>query len=377
MGKLAGTSAALPGRKTDKTLRHDRGLLAKSPMIIVHSPDQGLHAPTVEVEFGVPVDPWEVPARAERILAALGNRAEFELRTPAPAPRSALTAVHDQRLVGYLENQSEGIKRAGARLGIPDTFLLPAMREGMGESTTPSEPASQLGLWCFDSMTPLEAGTYRAARSAVDVAVSAAEAVLGGATSAYALCRPPGHHAARAMYGGYCYFNNVAIAAAYALERAQRVAILDVDYHHGNGTQQIFYQRGEALYVSLHGHPDRAFPFYTGFAEETGAGDGRRANLNIPLPAQCPDDMYLAAVDRALDQVGAYSPEILLVSLGTDTIQGDPLGDFAVSREAFAGIGSKVGALGLPTIVVQEGGYNVVNIGEDVRSWLSALGAGR
>ena len=342
-------------------------------MIVVHSPDQDRHRPTVEVEFGVPVPPWEVPARAETILGALAAQEAFELRLPDPAPRAALTAVHDEGLVGYLEAQSEGIRRASATLGIPDTFLLPAMREGMGAGRLPQEPASQLGLWCFDSMTPLEAGSYAAARSAVDVAVSATDAVLGGAGAAYALCRPPGHHAARAMYGGYCYFNNIAVAAQHALASNRRVAVLDVDYHHGNGTQQIFYRRGEVLYVSLHGDPDRAFPFYTGFADESGEGDGRGCNLNVPLPAQCEDGAYLAAVERALDRLVAYAPDVLLVSLGTDTIEGDPLGDFKVSRSAFAGIGGRVRALGLPTVVVQEGGYNVAHIGEDVRDWLLAL----
>ena len=342
-------------------------------MIVVHSPAQAYHRPTVEVEFGVPVSPWEIPARAETILGALEAEPDFELRLPDSASRSALTAVHDEGLVRYLEAQSDGIGRASAALGIPDTFLLPAMREGMEPGRVPEEAASQLGLWCFDSMTPLEAGSYTAARAAVDVAVTATDAVLGGAGRAYALCRPPGHHAARAMYGGSCYFNNVAIAAQRALESSRRVAVLDVDYHHGNGTQQIFYRRGEVLYASLHGDPDRAFPFYTGFADESGEGDGRGANLNLPLPAQCEDDVYLAAVERALDRVADHQPDVLLVSLGTDTIEGDPLGDFRVSRAAFAGIGGRVGALGLPTVVVQEGGYNVAHIGEDVRDWLRAL----
>ena len=345
-------------------------------MIVVHSSDHARHRPTLEVEFGVPVAPWEVPARAETILSALEAHGGFELRQPDSAPRSAITAVHDDGLVGYLEAHPEGITRASATLGIPDTFLLPAMREGMGPGRVPSDGASQLGLWCFDSMTPLEAGSYAAARSAVDVAVSATEAVVDGAPSAYALCRPPGHHAARAMYGGYCYFNNVAVAAQRALAPSRRVAVLDVDYHHGNGTQQIFYRRGEVLYVSLHGDPDRAFPFYTGFADESGEGDGRGANLNLPLPAQCEDDAYLAAIERALDRVASHQPDVLLVSLGTDTIEGDPLGDFRVSRQAFAGIGARVGALGLPTVVVQEGGYNVAKIGEDVRDWLLALSRG-
>ena len=342
-------------------------------MIAFRSPDQVRHRPTVEVEFGVPVTPWEVPGRAEAIEAALRADPNFELRDPEAAPRSALTAVHDDDLVSFLEAQSDGIDRASAALGIPDTFLLAAMREGMETGRAPKEAASQLGLWCFDSMTPLEAGTYQAARSAVDVVVSATDAVLGGEVHAYALCRPPGHHAARAMYGGYCYFNNVAIAAARARDSVRRVAVLDVDYHHGNGTQQIFYQRGEVLYVSLHGDPDRAFPFYTGFAEETGVGDGRGANLNLPLPAQCDDATYLHALDQALEKVAGHGTEVLLVSLGTDAIDGDPLGDFRVSRDTFAAVGSRVAALGLPTVVVQEGGYNVANIGDDVRSWLVEL----
>jgi acetoin utilization deacetylase AcuC-like enzyme len=163
----------------------------------------------------------------------------------------------------------------------------------------------------------LTAGTYEAARSAVDSALSAARCVLDGESVTYGLCRPPGHHATRSLYGGYCFFNNAAIAAAYvAAETGGRVAVLDVDYHHGNGTQQIFYERDDVAFVSLHGDPTRAYPYHTGFADETGAGRGAGSTYNVPLPACTDDDAYLAALDRALATVDAFDPAVVVVSLG-------------------------------------------------------------
>jgi acetoin utilization deacetylase AcuC-like enzyme len=188
---------------------------------------------------------------------------------------------------------------------------------------------------------------------------------------AYGLCRPPGHHAARSMYGGYCFFNNAAIVAhAVATATGERVAILDVDYHHGNGTQQIFWRRGDVRYVSIHADPARAYPYFLGYAEETGEGEGAGENLNIPLRAGATDADYLAATDRALDAIADAPGSIVVVSLGFDTYGLDPIGDFALTTPVYHEVGRRVAALGRRLVILQEGGYHRPSLGENVRAWL-------
>lgn len=252
---------------------------------------------------------------------------------------------------------------------IPDTTAHPGFGAWAAEPT--AAPLGRLGYWCFDTMTPLVEGTYAAARSAVDIAMSALDTVLGGDRVAYALCRPPGHHAGTSVIGGFCYFNNAAAAAAAMLDEAQApVAVLDLDYHHGNGTQQIFYEVPEVRYVSLHGDPERAFPYYTGRAAESGQGAGAGANRNFPLAEGCTDDEYLAVVDTALDLIAAGRPAGLVVSLGFDTYQLDPICDLGLTTDGYRRIGRRVAGLGLPTVVIQEGGYYVPDLGANARSWL-------
>jgi acetoin utilization deacetylase AcuC-like enzyme len=243
----------------------------------------------------------------------------------------------------------------------------------MPSSRSSSSPRAA-GAWVFDAASPIVEGTYEAARSSVDVALTAADLVLAGETFAYGLCRPPGHHAARAMMGGYCYLNNAAIVAEDLVRRTGgRVAILDVDYHHGNGTQQLFYERGDVLYVSLHGDPERAYPYFSGFAEETGSGPGAGANLNLPLPAGCSNDAYLDRLARGLEAIERFGDAPLVVSLGIDTYHLDPICDLALTTEVYHVIGQRVRELGRPTVVLQEGGYHVAHLGENVRNWLRGL----
>jgi acetoin utilization deacetylase AcuC-like enzyme len=203
------------------------------------------------------------------------------------------------------------------------------------------------------------------------VALTTVDLVLGGERAAYGLCRPPGHHAARSMAGGYCFFNNAAIAAE-AIVRAsgERVAILDVDYHHGNGTQQIFWRRGDVLYVSLHADPDRQYPFFLGRADETGEGEGSGANLNMPLPAGTDDDAYLAALDRGLAAIARTPGDVIVVSLGFDTYGHDPIGDFALTTAVYHECGRRAAALGRRLVIVQEGGYHRPSLGANARAWL-------
>jgi acetoin utilization deacetylase AcuC-like enzyme len=278
-------------------------------MRVVHSARHRLHAPTREVADGGAIGMYEVPERAEIIRRALEADGGFDVIEPAGHGADPIAAVHDPAMMEFLEGLWHDWRVAGEEPDeiFPDTFPLPAYGEGMGLGREPRAPRARIGRWCFDTATPVVEGTYAAARAAVDVALTASDLVLGGERFAYGLCRPPGHHAARAMFGGYCFFNNAAIVAESLVRRtAEPVAILDVDYHHGNGTQQIFYGRGDVLYVSLHGDPDRAYPYFSGFAEEVGTGEGEGATLNVPLPEGCPDEHYLAALERGLEAIAGF-----------------------------------------------------------------------
>jgi acetoin utilization deacetylase AcuC-like enzyme len=235
----------------------------------------------------------------------------------------------------------------------------------------PRQVGGRAGFWGLDSAAPLVAGTYGAARAAVDVALTTVDLVLAGETAAYGLCRPPGHHAARSMYGGYCFFNNAAIAAeAITRTTGERVAILDVDYHHGNGTQQIFWRRGDVRYVSIHADPDRQYPYFLGRVDETGEGEGAGENHNLPLPAGATDAAYLAATDRALEVIADAPGSVIVVSLGFDTYGLDPIGDFALTTSVYHEIGRRVAGLGRRLVILQEGGYHRPSLGENARAWL-------
>jgi acetoin utilization deacetylase AcuC-like enzyme len=345
-------------------------------MRVVYSAEHLRHVPGHEYEDGKAIANYEVPERAEAIRRALEADGGFAFDAPTEHGADQISAIHDAKMLDYLEAAWREWVTAGETAPeiMPDTFPLPAYHEGMDRPTAPGHPRAQVATWVFDASSPIVEGTYAAARSAVDVALTAADLVLGGERFAYGLCRPPGHHAARAMMGGYCYFNNAAIAAEDLARRTGgRVAILDVDYHHGNGTQQIFYARGDVLYVSLHGDPARAYPYFSGYAEETGAGPGTGATRNFPLPVGCGGEEYVANLDRALEAVDAFGEGPVVISLGIDTYRLDPICDLALTTEDYAEVGRRVGALGRPTVVLQEGGYFVPDLGENVRSWLRGL----
>jgi len=345
-------------------------------MRVVYSSEHLRHAPSFEVEDGKAVAAYEVLERAETIRLALMADGGFAFEAPAEHGTEPITAVHEPAMLAYLESAWRDWVAAGETAAeiIPDTFPLPAYHERMDRPAGPGHPRAQVATWVFDTSSAIVEGTYDAARSAVDVALTAADLVLGGERFAYGLCRPPGHHAARAMMGGYCYFNNAAIVADDLARRTGgRVAILDVDYHHGNGTQQIFYARGDVLYVSLHGDPARAYPYFSGFAEETGTGAGTGATLNLPLPEGCGGEEYLTHLDQALDAIDAFGDAPLVVSLGIDTYRLDPICDLALTTETYAEVGQRVAAFGRPTVVLQEGGYFVPDLGQNVRSWLRGL----
>jgi len=341
-------------------------------MKVVYSAQHRLHAPKHDIEGGFAVPNVEVPARAECILAALTADAAFEVLAPSQHGAGPIEAVHSREMIRYLESawQSSGREEL-----FPDTTLHPRLREGM--DSEPLEPATdigRIGYWCFDTGTPIMQHTYAAAREAVDVALTATDLVLNGEVAAYGLCRPPGHHAAHAVFGGFCYFNNAAIAAEQIARRSGgRVAVLDLDYHHGNGTQQIFYRRADVLYLSLHADPARAYPFFTGYASETGTGPGLGANLNVPLPARVTDHEYLSVLDDAMETVIRFGPSVVVVSLGLDTYQHDPLGDFALTTSVYRECAGRVASAARPVVVLQEGGYSLPDLGENVRQFLLGL----
>jgi acetoin utilization deacetylase AcuC-like enzyme len=343
---------------------------------VVYTLRHRLHHPERELESSGFQEPYEHPGRAEMIRAALAADPSFEFVAPDEFGTAPIEAVHDPGLVQFLATAWEDYQQRHGYTHdvVPDVFAMPALREGMGPAREPSDPGMRLGWWCYETTTPLTHGTYDAARSSVDVALTAAQLVLDGAPVAYGLCRPPGHHAARGVYGGYCFFNNAAIVAQHmATASGGKVAVLDVDYHHGNGTQQIFYDRGDVQFVSLHGDPERAYPYLTGFRDETGAGGGRGATSNFPLPEGADDDEFLDALTAACGEIAAFGPEALVVSLGLDTYVDDPICDLSVTIDGFHACGAMVRELGLPTVVLQEGGYATDDLGENARTWLRAV----
>jgi acetoin utilization deacetylase AcuC-like enzyme len=345
-------------------------------MRAVYSPLHLAHEITLQTVLGVQVPANEVADRAERILAALQADGGFGIVPPAEHGEAPITAVHDPGLLAFLRDAWSEARRAGHRYDFlaPETIGSVLAWEGMSEGVRREPPSilGRTGYRALDTSTPIVPGTYAAARAAVDVALTTVDLVLdGGEAAAYGLCRPPGHHAARSMYGGFCYFNNAAIAAQAIVDRTgERVAILDLDYHHGNGTEQIFWRRGDVLYVSLHAHPDRQYPYFLGWPDETGEGPGAGANLNLPLPAGLSDEGYLEALERGLARIADEPGSVLVVSLGFDTFGQDPIGDFALTTDVYHEVGRRVAALGRRLVILQEGGYHLPSLGDNARTWL-------
>jgi acetoin utilization deacetylase AcuC-like enzyme len=333
------------------------------------------HDPPVEVELGAIVPAYDVPRRVDVIRAALEDDGTFAFTAPRAFGDEPILAVHDRRMLAWLDAAWPAYVATGrAAPFIPSSFAIDRLAGAGGRPSPPGDAVAAGGYWCFDSSTGIVTGTAAAARGSVDLVLTAVEGVLGGAPVEYALCRPPGHHAGADYVGGFCFLNNAAIAVRHAQAAGvSRVAVLDVDYHHGNGTQAIFYRDGGVLVASLHGDPDFEYPYFVGRAGEIGAGPGHGANVNVPMAAGTDDDGYLAALEIVLERVARHRPELLVVSLGVDGFAGDPLGTFALTTEGFGRVGAAVGALGLPTLAVQEGGYAVDELGMNIRAVLIAL----
>ncbi len=307
---------------------------------------------------------FERPMRVGALQESLSRSGMFTMIEPRAFPESVITAVHDRDFVLFLKTICNKLSKG--KPVYPDTF--PIRRPHRRPKMVPE----QAGYYCIDACTPLDGNAYAAARAAVNVAMTGAEEVLAGRRVVYSLCRPPGHHAERRVYGGFCYFNNAAIAANNLAKQA-KTAILDIDFHHGNGTQDIFYERSDVLTVSLHGHPDQAFPYFSGFAAETGAGQGAGFNLNLPLPRETDERAYLPALDKALRAIRRFQPDVLVVSLGLDVLRGDPTGTFLLEPSSMGKIAVRLKDLKLPLLVVQEGGYNLRGIKKGVVEFFGGL----
>jgi acetoin utilization deacetylase AcuC-like enzyme len=344
------------------------------PMPVVAGDAHRGHDPPYEVNYGEVVRPaYERVERAERLRDALAA-AGHPLVEPVPHGPEPVLAVHEPELVAFLERAWPDWRAAGGpEVLIPDSFAIGRLARGGGRD--PGGGIGRPGWFCFDTATPLVAGSFAAAVAAVDIALTAADLVAGGAPAAYALCRPPGHHAGPGYYGGFCLLNNAAVAAR-RLAALGRVAVVDVDFHHGNGTQDIFWEDPGVLYVSLHGDPAGHYPHFTGAADETGGGPGRGTTRNLPLPDGTDDDAYLDALAEAMATVAAFDPAVLVVSAGFDTFHDDPIGAFRVTTGGFGRIGSALAAAGRPVLVVQEGGYAVEALGANAVALLGGL-AGR
>jgi len=338
---------------------------------IIYSPKHILHATENITLDGQPFIVEELPARAEIILAALQSTSLGPILPPEDHSLEPVVAVHDTDFITYLRNAY--IENA-AWLGYEEAVIPGTFAVGRRDMLPPVSIAGKRGYYAFGIGSPILAGTWEAAYWSAQCALSASDAVLASRRNAYALCRPPGHHAARNLYGGFCYLNNAAIAARYLQQHTQsHIAILDVDFHHGNGTQTIFYEDPTVFYASLHADPRYDYPFYWGFAEERGAGVGLGTNLNIPLPKGTDDITYLAALDKALETLHTFAPEILVLSLGLDTAEGDSVGGMKVTPMGFQAIGEHIAALGLPTVIIQEGGYRLDTLGTNAIATLKVF----
>ena len=322
------------------------------------------HEGKVEMFRGALVPCFEVPARVDRVLAELRKRKLGAIVPPESFVDSALLRVHSQRYLDFLAGAWDewvALDPANAkRDALPSVWPVRTLRSDL----LPTNFAARLGLFSMDAGTPLTDGTWDAARAGADCALSAAQAVAGGERAAFALTRPPGHHAGADFFGGYCFLNNAALAAqALRDQGVQRVAILDIDYHHGNGTQAIFYERDDVYFTSIHGDPSTEYPFYLGYADELGAGAGLGFNRNWPLPRGSDFEVWRATLQQALQGIAGFGAQALVVSLGLDTFAGDPISGFTLQSPDYLLVGQDLAQAGLPTVFVFEGGYAVAEVG--------------
>jgi acetoin utilization deacetylase AcuC-like enzyme len=348
----------------------------ETSMRILHASAHAGHAPAYEFFRGERVPCFETPARADFVLAELAARGHA---VTAPEVDSAplLALVHTPRYLAFLQTAwAQWTALDGANAGrqpFPSVWPVRSLRSDV----EPANFTARLGLYSMDNGSPLVAGTWAAAKAGADAAASAAALLAQGERSVFCATRPPGHHAGADFMGGYCFLNNAAVAAqALRNQGCARVAVLDVDYHHGNGTQSIFYERADVLLVSLHGDPHTEYPFYLGHADETGSGAGAGFNLNLPLPAGSTAAQWFAALDLACGRIASFAADALVVSLGLDTFAGDPISSFQLQSPDYLTLGRRLRRLGLPTAFILEGGYAARALGVNAGNVLEGFEAG-
>jgi acetoin utilization deacetylase AcuC-like enzyme len=340
-------------------------------MKTIFSPLQLAHDPRQEISDGMLKPAVEIPSRATMVRDRVIAERLGELLEPRDFGRAPLRRVHDAGYLEFLESFWERWTGAG-RSGEAFPFVWPV--RGLSVEPEPEHVDGLLGRYSFDAGTPLGEHTFAAARASANSALSAASLVAGGERSAFALCRPPGHHAAADYYGGYCFLNNAAIAAQWMRDNgAARVAVLDVDYHHGNGTQSIFYDRSDVLFVSIHADPREEYPYFLGHAQETGEGEGEGYTLNLPLAPGADWTTWSAALDESLTRISSFGADALIVSLGLDTYEKDPISRFRLLSTDFLKMGERLAGAGLPTVFIMEGGYAVEAIGVNCVNTLSGF----
>ncbi len=306
----------------------------------------------------------ESPVRISSILGELNKTGLFEEIRPRSFPDKHIHAVHDEDFVSFIRSACEGIQEGKS--------LYPYIFPIRNKTRPPKEKTVLSGYYCIDTFTPINRNAYPAARRGIDCALTAADEILKGRRIAYSLVRPPGHHAERRSFGGFCYFNNNAVVAQYLCAYG-KVAILDIDYHHGNGQEDIFYRRPDILTVSIHGDPQFAYPYFSGFEEDRGEGEGEGFNLNLPLPESVDGSKYRKVLGNALKRIEDFNPAFLVVALGLDTAKGDPTGTWSLEAKDFEANGRMIGDIGIPIVVVQEGGYRTRTLGINARHFFSGL----
>jgi acetoin utilization deacetylase AcuC-like enzyme len=338
-------------------------------MITIYSERHHLHNPPMEFLEGEMIPYTESPARAEAILAALRTANLGDIVEPEEFGLDPIRAVHADDYLEHLQT----IYRQWCAVGGSSTAVIPfAFPRRELEHFSPT-PFATTGYYAFDLSAPITATSWTAILASACCALTGAQKIQAGSRLAYALCRPPGHHASQNLMGGYCYLNNAAIAADSFTRRGERVAIVDIDVHGGNGTQRIFYEREDVLFISIHGSPEWEYPYFMGYSEERGAGAGVGYTFNYPLEQGTTDSQYLSVLEQALAEVRKFSPDTVVVSAGFDTFDGDPLGKFKLTTACYHQIGEQFTDLDLPILVIQEGGYKIPSLGANALSLLQGL----
>ncbi|MDI5936422.1 histone deacetylase family protein [Halomonas kalidii] len=343
-------------------------------MKFFYHPEQERHAPPSFLLRGKQVASPEGPVRAEMLLeglASLGITATAPAETDSARLRDRLARIHTPRYLQFLET----IHARWSELPDAAEMVAPNVHPCGGGQHYPRHPVGQVGWHMHDMACPMVAGTFKGIMANAGTAQAAAEAVLAGERSAYALCRPPGHHAGPDRAGGFCFLNNSALAATVLREHHARVAILDVDLHHGNGTQDIFYARGDVWTGSLHVDPDDFYPFFWGGADETGEGDGEGTNVNVPLPLGTDGQGFMTALEDLIARMEAFQPDAMVVALGLDAHKDDPLAGLALETDDFRALGRRLADIDLPTVIVQEGGYPTESLGANLAAFVQGYAA--